>query len=263
MKTIWKLTFAFLILVSTQCAFADNSDITKQLSNPLASLISVPIQLNRDTGFGTPNGEKTTLNIQPVIPFTLTPSINLITRTVIPYKWQTDIGGMTGTKSGWGDTTVSLWLSPSQASNGVTWGLGPIVYIPTSSDLDFGVGEWGGGVTGVALAQPGQWTIGGLANHVWSFESGDLNSTFIQPFVAYAAPNQWTFTLNSESTYDWNADQWTAPVNFTVSKLVSIGGQKVSLQGGVRYYVESPDTGPDGWGLRLATTFVFPKKPKQ
>ena len=46
-----------------------------------------------------------------------------------------------------------------------------------------------------------------------------------------------------------------------VSKLVSFGSQKVSLQAGTRYYLDSPDDGPEGWGVRLAATFVFPKKP--
>ena len=259
-----KRTFAFLIAVAVVAfntpARAQDADIAKQLSNPLASLISVPFQLNRDTGFGTPDGERTILNIQPVVPISLTPSINLITRTVIPYKWQTDVGGVSGSKSGWGDTTMSFWFSPSQPTNGITWGVGPVAYIPTSSDSALGVGEWGGGITGIVLAQPGAWTVGGLANHIWSFESSAIDSTFIQPFIAYNTPDQWTFSLNSESTYDWNASQWTVPLNFMVSKLVMIGDQRVSLQAGARYYVESPSTGPQDWGLRLAATFVFPKK---
>ena len=101
-----------------------------------------------------------------------------------------------------------------------------------------------------------------MRNHIWSFESSNHNSTFIQPFVAFATKNHWTFTLNAESIYDWNAKQWTVPVNLMVSKLVSIGSQKVSLQAGTRYYVESPNNGPDGFGFRLAATLVFPKKPK-
>ncbi|MEP1934500.1 MAG: transporter [Paracoccaceae bacterium] len=261
MKSVGYLVLALVFLFPADKVLADDAEIAKQLSNPLASLISVPFQLNRDTGFGTQDGEKTTLNIQPVIPFALTPNLNLITRTIIPYKWQKDIGGTSGTESGWGDTTMSFWLSPSNEN--FTWGVGPVLYLPTSNDPNFGVGEWGGGITGIVLAQPGSWTIGGLANHIWSFESSDLNSTFIQPFVAYSTPNNWTYTLNSESTYDWNADEWTVPLNFMIAKLVNIGSQKVSLQGGARYYAKSPDNGPDGWGLRLAATFVFPKKPKQ
>lgn len=254
---------AWVIFVGTMLASvatAQDSDLAKKLSNPLASMISAPFQFNHDSGFGSANGDQTTLNIQPVIPLSLSDDLNLITRTIVPYKWQNDIQGNSGSNQGWGDTTMSFWFSPANSGNGVTWGVGPVLYIPTSGDRALGAGEWGGGITGVYLKQQGPWTIGGLANHIWTAENHLVNSTFIQPFVAYNTPDAWTFSLNSESSYDWNASQWTAPVNFMVSKLVTIGNQKVSLQAGTRYYVASPASGPDDWGFRLAATFVFPKQ---
>ena len=48
------------------------------------------------------------------------------------------------------------------------------------------------------------------------------------------------------------------PVNATVSKLVRFGKQPVNLGVAARYYAESPDTGPHGWGARLTVTFLFP-----
>jgi hypothetical protein len=51
----------------------------------------------------------------------------------------------------------------------------------------------------------------------------------------------------SESTYDWNAEEWTVPVNFAVSKLTNFGKQPVSLQMGYRHYLDKPSGGPD-WG---------------
>ncbi|WP_170401962.1 transporter [Ruegeria arenilitoris] len=251
------VSVALNALASSPASAADDSELAKQLSNPLASLISVPFQFNYDTGYGSADGDQTTLNIQPVIPFSLNANLNLITRTIIPYKWQNDVSGTSGRNEGFGDTTVSLWFSPAKSS--FTWGVGPIFYLPTSSDRDLGVGEWGGGLTGVVLVQEGPWTIGGLGNHIWSFESDNINSTYLQPFLAYTTKDAWTYTVNSESTYDWTTDEWTAPVNLMISKLVRFGEQRVSLQAGARYYLTSPDTGPDGWGARLSATLVFPR----
>ncbi len=251
------LSVVLTALASCPVAAADDSELAKQLSNPLASLISVPFQFNYDTGYGSEDGNQTTLNIQPVIPFSLNDSLKLITRTIIPYKWQDDVSGKSGSNQGFGDTTVSLWFSPTKSS--FTWGVGPIFYLPTSSNRELGVGEWGGGITGVLLVQEGPWTIGGLGNHIWSFESDDINSTYLQSFLAHTTKDAWTYTVNSESTYDWTTDEWTAPVNLMISKLVRFGKQCVSLQAGARYYLASPDSGPDGWGARLSATLVYPR----
>jgi hypothetical protein len=109
------------------------------------------------------------------------------------------------------------------------------------------------------------WTIGVLANQIWSFagDSSDANisSTFIQPFVSYTTKEQWTFSLNTESTYNWETDEWSVPINAQVSKLVKFGKQPVSLFAGARYWADSPDdTGPEGWGARFGVTFLFPEK---
>ncbi|WP_170427172.1 transporter [Ruegeria arenilitoris] len=227
-------------------AAADDSELAKQLSNPLASLISVPFQFNYDTGYGSEDGNQTTLNIQAVIPFSLTDNLNLITRTIIPYKWQNGVFNASGSNQGFGDSTVSLWFSPNKSS--FTWGVGPIFYLPTSSNRELGAGEWRGGITGVVLVQEGPWTIGGLGNHIGSFESSDINSTYLQPFLAHTTKDAWTYTVNSEATYDWTTDECTAPVNFMISKVVRFGEQRVPLQAGGRYYLASPESGPDGWG---------------
>ncbi len=85
-----------------------------------------------------------------------------------------------------------------------------------------------------------------------------VNASFIQPFLVYTFPTATSISLNTESSYDWNAEQWTVPINASVSKLTSIGNQKVSFQVGGRYYAEAPDNGPE-WGLRFSVTFLFPE----
>lgn len=240
------------------------SDLAKKLSNPIASLISVPFQGNYDGGYGPDDGSKYTINVQPVIPFTLNEDWNVISRTIVPIVWQNDITGPSGDQFGLGDTTQSLFFSPKKpTSSGIIWGVGPVFLLPTATDDLLGGGKWGAGPTAVALKQSGPWTYGALANQIWSFagedDRQDVNSTFLQPFISYTTKNAWTFALNTESTYNWQAEQWSVPINFTVAKLVKVNKQPIQLTAGIRYWAESPDNGPDGFGARLAITFLFPK----
>ncbi|WP_286202318.1 MULTISPECIES: transporter [unclassified Labrenzia] len=245
-------------------AGAQDSDLAKKLSNPVASLISVPFQWNYDHGFGPADGNKVTLNIQPVVPFSLNEDWNLISRTILPVVWQDDIAGNSGTQFGLSDTTQSFFFSPKEpTSDGIIWGLGPVLLLPTGTDDLLSTRKWGAGPTGVVLRQSGPWTYGGLVNHVWSYAGddnrNDVNSTFLQPFLSYTTDDAWTFTLNSESTYDWTSDEWSVPINAMVAKLVTIDKQPISFQAGVRYYAASSDNGPEGFGARAAVTFLFPK----
>jgi hypothetical protein len=254
---------AFLALPCS--ARADDADLAKQLSNPVASLISVPFQFNYDSGFGPDDGHRVTLNIQPVIPITLTEDWNLISRTILPVITQEDVAGPSGTQSGLGDTTQSLFLSPKAPGlGGLIWGLGPAFLLPTATDDLLGTGKWGVGPTGVALKQSGPWTYGVLANHIWSVAGeenrAEVNSTYLQPFLSYTTPDAWTFWINTESTYDWTTESWSVPINVTVAKLVKFGEQPVSFTVGARYWAETPESGPEGCGFRGVVTFLFPKK---
>lgn len=243
---------------------AQDQDLAKKLSNPIASLISVPFQLNYDRGFGPVDGHKTILNIQPVIPISLNEDWNVISRTIVPVVWQSDIAGKSGSQSGLGDTVQNFFLSPKQPGpGGVIWGVGPVFLLPTATDDLLGSEKWGLGPTAVVLKQDGPWTYGGLANHIWSIAGErsrqDVNSTFLQPFLSYTTADAWTFALNTESTYNWETNDWSVPINMMASKLVTFGKQPVSFQVGARYWAAAPENGPEGWGFRANVTFLFPK----
>ena len=239
-------------------------DLAKKLSNPVASLISVPLQYNYDQNIGAADGRKSFINVQPVIPFSIGKDWNLISRTILPIVDQSNIAGRSGDQSGVGDVLQSLFFSPkAPTAGGFIWGAGPVFLLPTASDPLLGGEKWGLGPTGVVLTQRGPWTMGALGNHIWSVggdgSRADISSTFIQPFLSYTTKTATTYGLNTESTYNWKSEQWSVPVNVTVSQLMKFGNQPVQLGAGVRYWADSPATGPQGWGFRLFLTFLFPK----
>ena len=253
------LSVVFAMSVQAQ----DGADLAKKLANPVSSLISVPFQNNFDYDVGPLNqGRRYTLNIQPVIPISLNEEWNLISRTIVPVINQEDVFPQAPEKTGLGDTTQSLFFSPAEPVNGITWGVGPVLLFPTATEPQLGTEKWGAGPTGVVLKQTGGWTIGALANHVWSYggdsKRQDVNSTFLQPFFAYTTPDAWTYTLQTESTYDWENEQWNVPVAFLVAKVFKVGQQTYQIQAGPRYYAESPDTGAHNLGFRLNFVLLFP-----
>lgn len=118
------------------------------------------------------------------------------------------------------------------------------------------------GPTAVVLKQTGPWTYGALVNHIWDFAGensrGPINATFLQPFCSYITSTKTTFTVNTESTYDWTNNQWTTPINLMVLQMLKIGDQPIQFFAGSRYYAEKPTGGPD-WGVRFGFTMLFPR----
>jgi hypothetical protein len=242
----------------------DATALAKKLSNPIADLISVPIQFNFDRGLGADgDGERYLTNIQPVIPFGITEHWNVVSRTILPVVGLDGVAPV-GSEFGLGDVTQSLFFSPkAPGPGGLIWGVGPVALIPTATDDALGAEKWAAGPTAVALIQRGPWTVGALVNHLWSFagddDRADVNASFFQPFVAHTWPTATTLTLNMEMSYDWEEDQAAPVVNLLVSQILPIGSQLIQIGAGARYWLDGPDGGPEGFGARAQLTFLFPR----
>jgi hypothetical protein len=255
--------------VESQEEFNEADQLAKQLNNPISSLISVPFQSNEDFGYGpSHNGYKYTLNIQPVVPVSIGKDWNVIVRTILPIVSQHDlfyienvpknspIQPQNRSQDGLSDTTQSFFVSPKEPGPfGLIWGIGPALLYPTGTHPLLDSGTFSVGPTAVLLKQDGGWTVGVLMNQLWSVAISEdrksFSQMFLQPFLAYTTKTHTTFTINTESTANWNNTpgdaKWTVPLIFQISQILKIGKQPVSVQIGGKYYADTPRYGPD-WG---------------
>jgi hypothetical protein len=261
------LVFAFSLIMGTVNAQdkpeESAADLARKLSNPIASLISVPFQNNTDVGIGEFNGSRNTLNFQPVLPFSLSPKINLITRVVLPIISQHDISGSGEKQSGLSDAVASAWFSPSESKNGLTWGIGPAFLVPTATDAMLGTEKFGVGPTAIILKQTNGWTYGALINQLWSVagndERTDVNQMFIQPFLAYNWESGAGANAIFEITENWEANTTQAFFIPSVSAVTKLGKQIVQFVVGPRIPIAVPSASRPDFGVRAAISFVFPK----
>jgi len=259
-------TFGALLALLAPCMAAEENetDLAKQTQNPVADLVSVPFQNNLNFNTGRRDDLQYILNIQPVIPFHISPEWNLITRTILPIIDQPELAPGVGGVTGLGDTVLSLFLSPA-GPDGLIWGAGPVLQIPTGTDSALGQEKWAAGATAVVLRMQGPWVYGALANNVWSFAGesnrADVDQALVQPFLNYNLAKGLYLTSSPILTANWEANNdntWTIPIGGGVGKIFRVG--KLPLNGSMQTYynVEKP-RGAGDWQLRLQIQFLFPK----
>jgi len=238
-------------------------ELAKKLSNPIASLISVPFQNNTDIGIGANNGARNTLNIQPVIPVRISENLNLITRIVLPVISQYNVTGMGNNEVGLGNTVLSAFFSPSNSKGGLTWGAGPVFLLPTGSNEYLAVKKFGIGPTAVALYQSKGYTVGALINQIWGVageeSQGDLSLLFFQPFFSYNWKSGAGIGGNFEVSQNWGAKTTSVWFNPTLSAVTSFGKQKTQFVIGPRFNLAAPDASKADIGVRAVVVFLFPK----
>jgi hypothetical protein len=260
-----KIVIILICISGFQFSFGQTNteDLAKKLANPVASLISLPLQNNIDYGIGSLKGSRYTLNIQPVIPMGISKDLNLITRIIVPIVSQYNITGIGEQQSGLSDIVASAFISPKDSKNGFTWGAGPVVLLPTGTD-DYLTGKkFGAGPTVVVLEQTGGWTYGTLVNQIWSVAGdenrSDVSQFYANPFATYNWKSGAGITAQLEWTENWIQNSTTLYFEPMFSGLTSFGTQKVSFAVGPRINVAAPDASQSKFGLRAAVVLLFPK----
>jgi hypothetical protein len=249
----------------TPAASASTDALRKATQNPVASLISVPIQNNSNFGVGPDDRTQNVLNIQPVIPIRISENWNVIARIITPIIFQPTVSQPVNQgASGFGDLNPSFFFSPANAGK-IIWGAGPTVVLPTATNPILGQGKWSAGPTFVALAQPGKWTVGALVNNVWSFAGQssrpDVNQLLINYFINYNLSKGWYVGTLPIVTANWNApsgSQWVVPLGGSIGRIMKMGFQPVNVQIGFYGNAVHPP-GASSWNVRAQIAFLFPK----
>jgi hypothetical protein len=254
-----------MLITSSQVKAQDDAAaLAKKLANPVASLISLPFQNNTDYGIGENDGTRNTLNIQPVVPVSISKDLNLISRIIVPVITQYGVTGIEDQKqSGIGDFVLSGFISPKSTKSGIIWGAGPVILLPVGSDEYLTADKFGVGPTAVVLKQKNGFTFGALVNQIWSVagdeDRSDVNQLFYQPFVTYNWPSAAGISVVMEGTVDWENERSTLYFIPTASALTSLGKQKVQINVGPRFNLGAPDDSRADWGWRAMLIFLFPK----
>ena len=268
----------------------DDKALQNAVQNPVASLISVPLQNNTSFDIGPFDRTQNVLNIQPVIPIRISEEWNMIIRWITPVIWQPAPGtadlevfgieantpafllAQEAQKSvgvfGFGDMMPTFFFSPAKPHK-LIWGVGPVFVLPTATSRVLGQGKLSLGPAFVALVQPGKWTIGDLINNVWSVAGSggrpSVNQMLNQYFIVYQLGKGWYVNSSPIITANWQAKSgrvWTVPFGGGGGRVMKLGPQPVNLQ--AQFYGNAMyPTGGSPWSMRLQINFLFPKLSKE
>jgi hypothetical protein len=167
-----------------------------------------------------------------------------------------------------GDMVPTFFISPKKPGK-LIWGVGPVFQLPTATNTLLGQGKLGLGPSIVVLTQPGHWTLGVLANNVWSIAGSgsrpDVNQFLLQYFINYNLKKGWFITWQPTLTANWeatNGNTWTVPFGGGIGRIMKLGNQPVSLTG--QFYGNAVHPiGTPAWTMRLQISFLFPKLSNQ
>jgi hypothetical protein len=257
------LSASFLLSGSAHAELSAE-ELAKLAQNPVGNLVSVPFQNNTNLNLGPDKRTQNILNIQPVIPISVSDEWNIITRTIVPVISQPLPDGER--TNGVGDAVLTAFLSPARPGRWI-WGAGPVMQIPTNSNSDLGNRNWGLGpsVVVLRLEKGNPWVYGTLVNNIWSLSDsgtgGSYNNATIQPFINYNFDTGFYITSAPIITANWKAEssqRWTVPLGGGVGKIFHLGKLPVNTQLSAYYNVVTPDDGPN-LQIRAQVQFMFPK----
>ncbi len=245
---------------------ANEDDIAKESENPIGNLTVLPFENYTNFDVGPNKGTQNILEFEPVVPIHINQDLNLITRAIIPAVWNPDLSPFPSVPQAFAPTDFSAFLTPRNAVNGWTWGVGPIAQLPTATSPAVGSSVWGLGPTAVVVHTSAHIVAGLLVNQVWSLGGVDSGpgakryATFLaEPFFNYNFGGGWFVSSAPIITDDEDTSgrKWTAPLGGAAGRIIKLGGKlPVKLSLGAYYNVVTPQYGAK-WQVQSVVAVIF------
>jgi hypothetical protein len=199
--------------------------LAKSVHNPFEDFVKVPLQSTTGFSVGPRHNAGESLNIQPVIPFSLNAEWDLIARPSLSATYQPSPQEQFGLN----DLQTSFFVTPHNANEWI-WGAGPIFQFPTATSDALGTGRYSVGPTAALIYSKGPWFNGVLAYQLMSFAGnrarGSINQTYVEPEVSYNFDSGWYVDCDPPMTFDWTANAangWTIPIGATWAMRLALG----------------------------------------
>jgi len=234
-------------------------DLAKSVHNPFADFVKVPLQSTTGFSIGPHHNAGESLNLQPLIPFSLNAEWDLMARPSLSVTYRPSPHEQFGLN----DLQTSFFVTPHNADKWI-WGVGPIFQFPTATSDALGTGRWSGGPTAALIYSKGPWFNGVLAYQLLSFAGnrarGSVNQTYVEPEVSYNFESGWYVACDPPMTFDWTTNAsngWTIPIGADVGDAFNAGSHAMSFQVGAYDLARRPDGAPQ-WIIRVQLTALFP-----
>lgn len=239
-------------------------ETAKQLANPNTPLASLTLKNQWSHWEGRlldgDGMDSETFLFQPSFPFPINETDSIFLRPAFPLLVDqpvVDAAGNVRTETGFGDmgldlafgrTTKSGFLTAVGMVGGIpigedglssdTWTLGPELFVGKISKT---------GVLGVFTTH--QWNVSGPR---------ETSLTTIQPIATFLPGGGWAVGTAGSMSYNWEADQWTIPIQMQISRTVKFGKLPVKMALEANYYIEKPDALGQEWMIGFNITPVVP-----
>jgi hypothetical protein len=275
--TTWRLVLrgAALVLASgLRCVFAQSTppeaedseaagahSTAAQAQNPIAHVISVPLQNNTLTRTGPYRNTADTLLVQPVVPIRIDANWSVITRTIVPIVHLPRTSRDQGEVTGLGNIEPQFYFTPAHPGKFI-WGAGAQAWLPTASQNALGVNKWGGGPAVVGLVIDGPWVAGALLNNAWAGSGrGRVNQMTLNPFANYNLAKGWYLASTPVITANWDrasSQRWTVPVGGGFGRVFKMAGLHVNARLEAFRNVERPRYAA-ATDIQAQLQFLFPQ----